>query len=523
MTDAERPDGNGKPDEATDGSLDETVHLDQTGAPEGGKPAGATPGGSPRRYELKGVLGEGGMAIVREAIDGDLDRSVAVKCLRPEYATLEDYRTRFLAEARVMAGLSHPGSIPVYECGALAGGELFFSMKKVQGKTFRDLLVARTEDEIRSSHGILHYIDIFERICQTMAAAHAERIIHRDLKPDNIMVDDFGAVYVMDWGIAKKLEPSESPSDSDLTRVGALMGTPAYMSPEQARGEAATSDRQTDVFSLGIILYEILTGTNPFSGEDFREALKGVQFHEPDPPRKRNRRVPRTLSAVCMKALNKDPFRRYRTAGELADDIRNFREFLPVSAHKPGVLETLYNWSRRRPVLSSVLGTLLLVAIVVGGGIITKRSVENRVVEMARERMQQQLAELEQVERQLALVREDLADPSIPQTRRERLTDELRDLEVRREVVHELTLGFSWGIMGLTFGSPDERARRFVHDDLLKTIETAIENREWVRARTFLDIALQSYERQNLFGFTEEEYVRMQSLREETDSGEEQP
>ncbi len=257
--------------------------------------------------------------------------------MRSDLSHREDARQRFFAEAEILAGLDHPGTTAVFEAGRLPDGDCFYAMKKVSGRTLGALLGERTADQINDRAVRARLLEIFFRVCQTVASAHKQGVIHRDLKPENIMVDDLGVVYVMDWGLAKALteEAAGSQSDSGRTRAGAVMGTPAYMSPEQASGHADTSDRQTDVFSLGVMLYEILTGTNPFRGATAVESMKGVMYHDPEAPRERNKRINRTLSAITMKALAKDPFRRYRSAVELAEDIRRYREFLPVSAIEP--------------------------------------------------------------------------------------------------------------------------------------------------------------------------------------------
>ena len=222
------------------------------------------------RYLIGETLGEGGMAVVQKATDVNLQRPVAVKRLRPEYAAQGDIRQRFFAEAEILAGLDHPGTTPVFEAGLLPDGDCFYAMKKVRGKTLGDLMKERIPDDYLDRSNRAQFIGIFSRACQAVASAHDQGVIHRDLKPENIMVDDFGVVYVMDWGLAKQLVEDDdgNQSDSQRTRLGAVMGTPAYMSPEQASGHAAESDRQTDVFSLGVMLYEILTGVNPFRGRD---------------------------------------------------------------------------------------------------------------------------------------------------------------------------------------------------------------------------------------------------------------
>ncbi len=271
-----------------DASTDETrLHDDGSPGDQGSsdsiEPHERIDSASGNRYLIGETLGEGGMAVVYQATDIELQRPVAVKRLRTEYAVQKEIRQRFFAEAEILAGLDHPGTTPVFGAGQLPDGDPFYAMKKVHGQTLFELLEERSEDDLRDRGNRAHFIEIFIRACQAVAAAHDQGVIHRDLKPANIMVDDLGVVYVMDWGLAKRLVEDEDGDQSDpqRTRLGAVMGTPAYMSPEQASGHGATSDRQTDVFSLGVMLYEILTGVNPVRGTTAVESMKGVMYHEP--------------------------------------------------------------------------------------------------------------------------------------------------------------------------------------------------------------------------------------------------
>jgi serine/threonine protein kinase/formylglycine-generating enzyme required for sulfatase activity len=215
------------------------------------------------KYLVGEVIGKGGMGVVRAGRDNDLDRDVALKFLQPALATDDDANRRFLAEARLGGQLQHPGIVPIYDIG-VDGEQPFFAMKLVNGTTFASLLAARTSPQ----SDLQRSLAIFLQICQAIAYAHKREVIHRDLKPGNVMVGEFGEVVVLDWGLAKKLgSPERSvaspiPGDADdraLSRPGTAMGTCAYMSPEQARGQLDQVDRRTDVFALGSILCEVLT------------------------------------------------------------------------------------------------------------------------------------------------------------------------------------------------------------------------------------------------------------------------
>jgi serine/threonine protein kinase len=475
------------------------------------EPHERTDSSSGDRYLIGETLGEGGMAIVHQATDVQLQRVVAVKRLRPEYAAQNEIRQRFFAEAEILASLDHPGTTSVFEAGLLPDGDCFYAMKKVRGKTLGELMKERIPDDLLDRGNRAHFIEILIRACQAVAAAHNQGIIHRDLKPDNIMVDDLGVVYVMDWGLAKQLVEDDdgSQSDSQRTRLGVVMGTPAYMSPEQASGHAAESDRQTDVFSLGVMLYEILTGVNPFRGETAVESMKGVMYHEPDPPRKHNPRVDRTISAITMKALAKDPFKRYRSARELAEDIRRYREFLPVSAIEPTKIEKLANWSRRRPRLAATVATLAVVFVVAILATAFQASVENTRVATGYgfiDEIEERLMAIEAEMPGLSAQRDNLE----PGPERRLIENRLADLQAEFEMAEKDRMSISLAITGFTILSPEQRARKIVRQSIFDDIEEHIAIGDFYRARAGIKFALRYYESRNIFTFSEEDHDLLQ-------------
>ena len=276
--------------ETVDLQLEERQETDSRSPPAAdtglaSAPTAAFPGASPRGYRLLDEIGRGAVGVVYRAHDVRLNRLVAVKVLREDHLPGSVAALRFIAEARIAAGLPHPGIPAVHELGLLPDGRPFLVMRLVQGRTLQEMLQQRPTSAA-DQDGLL---DVFHHICQAVACAHAHRIIHRDLKPHNVMVGAFGEVQVMDWGLAKVLgapdplegciaetrdsPPTAEPADNRIggskytTRSGAVLGTPAYMAPEQAAGDVDRLDPRTDVFSLGAILCQILTGQPPYCAE----------------------------------------------------------------------------------------------------------------------------------------------------------------------------------------------------------------------------------------------------------------
>jgi serine/threonine-protein kinase len=285
----------------------------------------------------------GGIGRVWLAHDGGLGRDVALKELRPERAEQATLRARFLQEAQITGQIEHPGIIPVYEL-ARGGedGQPFYTMRFVKGRTLSE--AARAYHERRSAGRadaleLPGLLNAFVTVCNAVAYAHSRGVIHRDLKGQNVLLGDFGEVVVLDWGLAKVVGRPEAeagaPSvvldaagaDSGYTVQGQALGTPAYMAPEQAAGQLAQIDRRTDVYGLGAILYEILTGVPPFSGASTEEVLRKVREEEPAPPRERWPEVPPALEALCLRALAKRSEDRPGAAVELAQEVQGWQEF----------------------------------------------------------------------------------------------------------------------------------------------------------------------------------------------------
>jgi eukaryotic-like serine/threonine-protein kinase len=298
------------------------------------------------RYSVVRHLARGGMGSVWLADDTVLNRRVALKVL-DLVAPADDLGARLLREARILAGLEHPGIVPVHDAGTLADGRAFYSMKYVEGQTLARHIAGKSLSE---------RLRLLERIAEPLDFAHARGFIHRDLKPENVMIGAFGEVLVMDWGLAKagatgrKSAEDEIfmvvPSTQDSSRVtgqGGVLGTPGYMSPEQARGSTNEVDHRTDIFSLGAILAFMLTGMA--SGE-VPAATSAV---------------PRPLRAIFEKAMAADPNARYQSAGEMAADTVRYLRGEPVLAHPEGLLERVGRiYARHRTAIVLVAAYLLM-------------------------------------------------------------------------------------------------------------------------------------------------------------------
>ena len=329
------------------------------------------------KYDELHAFAEGGTAKLFSTFDKNLCRDVAFKTLHEDLRNSEIETKRFVREARVTANIQHPGTLPVYELGRDREGNLFFTMKKVDGKDLRQILhdLAHEVPEMVEKFPLPRLLDILIQVCQTIAYAHEAGVIHRDLKPANIIVGKFGEVYVLDWGLAKVLgSPSiaqkdvaeEPPSpDLSLTPTGRHYGTPLYMSPEMAEGSALI-DGRSDVFSLGIMLFEILT-LGPFlEGEDILE-IKDKILNQPYPlPRERalQKNLPKDLEAICMMALKRNKQRRYPKVSLLLEDLQRYRHGEEVSVYWYSGWEKLVRWNNRH-----ALSLIALLSALAGAGL----------------------------------------------------------------------------------------------------------------------------------------------------------
>ncbi len=407
-------------------------------------------------YDIQSVLGHGGMGIVYRARHLKLNRTVALKMLiAGAYAGRQDL-ARFAREAEAVAALRHPNIVQVYEVGDLEGMP-FFTLEFVDGGNLARELAGRPQPARRAA-------ELVTILAGAVQVAHGGGIIHRDLKPANILLTSDGTPKITDFGLAQRVE-----GGPDFTASGARVGTPSYMAPEQALGKANAIGPAVDVYALGAILYEMLTGRPPFKAETAAETERQVIAEEPAPPSRLNAKVPRDLETICLKCLHKTPARRYPSAQDLADDLRRFLEGNPVLARPVGAAERAVKWARRRPAAATVVVMLLaLFGLALGGGLWLERQRAERREEKARQEGREWQAVEASLEQATAFQKQgrwpearaaleaapSLLETSAPAELRERVRQARADVAMGAEL-EEIRLRLSEGRKGSETISPE--------------------------------------------------------------------
>src|SRR6266849_3681220 len=304
-------------------------------------------------YELLEEIGRGGQGVVYRARQKSLNRTVAVKVIALAHWATEAHVKRFRMEAEAAASLNHPCIVPIYEVGE-RDGACYFSMGLVEGGQL-DAVAKREPIPIR------HAAELIAKLARAVHYAHEHGILHRDIKPGNILLDAKGEPHLTDFGLARLVE-----TESTVTRTMEVLGTPSYMAPEQARGQSEQLTRATDVYGLGTVFYQLLTGHPPFAGGTTYETIRLLLETEPRQPRLWNSKIDRDLATICLKCLDKDPKRRYASALALAEDLEHWLKHEPIRAHRTGIFSRGRKWVRRKPAIAALITSLIALAAAIG-------------------------------------------------------------------------------------------------------------------------------------------------------------
>src|SRR5207245_320192 len=305
-------------------------------------------------YQLLEEIGRGGQGLVYRARQKSLNRIVALKVIGPGRWATKAHIKRFRLEAEAAASLDHPCIVPIHEIGE-SDGSCYFSMQLVEGRRLDEVIKSESMPNRRAA-------ELITKLARTVHYAHKRGILHRDIKPGNILIDADGEPHLTDFGLAKLVE-------RESTLTGALvegLGTPSYMAPEQAAGDAAKLTSATDVYGLGAVFYHLLTGQPPFVGGTIYETVRLLLETEPRHPRVWNPKIDRDLSTICSKCLEKDQQRRYSSALALAEDLERWLKHEPIQAQRAGVLTRGTKWVRRKPAIAALIASLIALAAAVG-------------------------------------------------------------------------------------------------------------------------------------------------------------
>ena len=360
------------------------------------KPEGFKPAAHESQFIIEGTLGQGGMGTIYDAFDRNIRRKIAIKSINSEGAQNAVSRKYFTKEAQITGQLEHPNIIPVYEMGINPQGRLYYVMKRVEGMTLADVLDGIKDGQRRMirQYSLPVLLSIYQKVLDAISYAHARGVVHLDLKPENIMVGEFGEVLVLDWGIARlrrrspNIDQSRFVTLDDSVNIGAeqeneqVIGTPAFMAPEQATGKAANIGTRTDVYALGAILYNILTLRAPAAGKTTTVVLKKIvtgrlidplSYNEPNNKKKDiiflkhlpDEKIPETLSKICMKAMEEKLDDRYQKVGDLQGDLYAYFSGYATTAEAAGPMRRLSLYISRNKYLIITVFLVILINIIV--------------------------------------------------------------------------------------------------------------------------------------------------------------
>src|SRR5438132_1929253 len=329
-------------------------------------------------YELLEEIGRGGQGVVYRARQKSLNRIVALKVIGLAHWATEAHVKRFRMEAEAAAHLDDPRIVPIYEIGE-RDGACYFSMKFIEGRPL-DKVISTDRMPFRKA------AELVAKVARTLHHAHQNGVLHRDVKPGNILIDAKGEPHLTDFGLARLVE-----TESTVTRTLEVLGTPSYMAPEQAAGNNAQLTSATDVYGLGAVLYQLLTGHPPFAGGTTYETVRMVLETQPRQPRLYNPKVDRDLETICLKSLEKEPAKRYASAQLLAEDIERFLCHEPIRSRRSSRLEYAWRWCKRKPLVASLIAALILVvAIGLAGTLWELRRVQTERVLVRRANLSEQ-------------------------------------------------------------------------------------------------------------------------------------
>jgi tetratricopeptide (TPR) repeat protein len=424
-----------------------TGSIESTGLPgtmawdDAGAAPGISTGHRPSRFHPVRLHARGGLGEVYVAVDGELNREVALKEIQEKHGGQAESQLRFVFEAEITGGLEHPGIVPVYGLGRHADGRPYYAMRFIRGDTFKAAIEKfQKSPEVKNSVSLRHSLALhqllarFVAVCYAIDYAHSRGVLHRDIKPENVMLGGHGETLVVDWGLAKALNRPDPPddsqpkplrplsgSDTSATMVGSVMGTPSFMSPEQAAGEVEKLGPASDIFSLGSMLYALLVGKAPFRDMPIVELLEKVKKAEFPAPRASNKAIPPSLEAICLKAMALKTSDRYATASALAADVERWIADEPVEAFPEPWNIRLGRWARmHRMAVAASFALLLTASTALGISTLLigrEKARTERNYQIARSAVEQMLTRVGEVELadvpQLEAVRRDLLDRAL--------------------------------------------------------------------------------------------------------------